>query len=1016
MAGCVFSTQLIPAQASDVGQALGALHENQSEKNGAVETLAGEKEEYALPDCGYEPKSKAEADHENSGRVSARSAGIQYNVVQHNAAGASESANGTCGNVNWEFSGTTLTITGTGAMPDFTSSQTAPWSSLDVSEVIIGEGITSIGTQSFTNMDSVTSISFPDSLKTIKEAAFYECRGITAVNLPSGVKTVESGAFADCSSLKEFSATEITSLGDYALQGTALTTFEIPKGVTEISTLVFYGNTTIENYTVAQGNTAYTAVDGVIYSKDKSILIMYPCCKSATQFTIPSGVKEIAEYAFYNARNLASVNFSDVIKLGEGAFYYSSLSGELVLSDKITEAGYFAFQNCQKLTSVRFGTGLKESSYSMFEDCTGISSIDFGGLEKLGMRTFLGCDGLLEVTLPNTITEWEGSVFNSCSNLETFTSNGLTEIGYADFAQCYSLKTVKLSKVRKIYRQAFANCPSLKKITLPASTEWVDANAFQADVTVECLNKELVKFGSNGLHYAETITISGTRDYQKAFEVLTIVNEKRKANGLSALTMDSGLLETATIRAGEQAVLFSHTRPDGSSCFTANEDMTAENVAIGQRSASDVMTSWMNSQGHRENILLENAKTIGIGCFYIDGVYTWVQCFGTKETSESAAKKANQSVTQSMDIPRDTFSEAAVGSGIILGGLEEYTYKVIAVTDQTKYDVGQSTQAELLLTNPGFGNQVAFTSSNISWSSGNTSVAKTDTNGNISFVGSGSVTITGKTKYYKAPVKLTVKSTPKLTLQNKTVPYNGKGQKIGTVKIEGKAGSIKYYYYSDSKCTKKLSSYPVKVGTYYVKAKAAADTYCNPAASNVAKLVIKKATPKITLKDKLATYTGKEVKIDKASVNGSTGKVTYKYYTDAKCTKKLSGYPVKAGTYYVKATVAATGTHNSAGSNVAKLVIKKANTLTVSVTSKKYKAAASGKLSGTKTFSIGAKNAKGTVTYSGSSNCNKYITVSSKGKVTVKKGTPKGTYKIAVKAKGTSTYKSKTIKVVIKVY
>ena len=136
----------------------------------------------------------------------------------------------------------------------------------------------------------------------------------------------------------------------------------------------------------------------------------------------------------------------------------------------------------------------------MFEDCTGISSIDFGGLEKLGMRTFLGCDGLLEVTIPDTITEWEGSVFNSCSNLETFTSNGLTEIGYADFAQCYYLKTVKLSKVRKIYHQAFANCPSLKKITLLASTEWVDTNAFQAGVTVKCLNKELVKFRNNGLH------------------------------------------------------------------------------------------------------------------------------------------------------------------------------------------------------------------------------------------------------------------------------------------------------------------------------------------------------------------------------------------------------------------------------------------------------------------------------------------------------------------------------------
>ena len=66
--------------------------------------------------------------------------------------------------------------------------------------------------------------------------------------------------------------------------------------------------------------------------------------------------------------------------------------------------------------------------------------------------------------------------------------------------------------------------------------------------------------------------------------------------------MDSSLLETAMIRAGEQEVLFSHTRPDGAACFSANAAMIAENVAINQRSASEVMNSWMNSEGHRENI------------------------------------------------------------------------------------------------------------------------------------------------------------------------------------------------------------------------------------------------------------------------------------------------------------------------------------------------------------------------------------------------------------------------------
>ena len=547
----------------------------------------------------------------------------------------------------------------------------------------------------------------------------------------------------------------------------------------------------------------------------------------------------------------------------------------------------------------------------------------------------------MNVTLPDRMKKWGGSVFNSCSSLKTFTAKGLETIGYADFAQCYALETVNLSKVKTIYRQAFANCPSLTSITLPASTQYVDENAFEAGVQVNCRNKELVKFGKNGLHYAEKITISGTRDYKKAFEVLSIVNKKRAENGLSALTMDSSLLETAMIRAGEQEVLFSHTRPDGAGCFSANAAMIAENVAINQRSASEVMNSWMNSEGHRENILSKDATTIGIGCFYMDGVYTWAQCFGNAENPQAAAKPANQTVSQSIYIPNGTFSEAITSRGIIWNTPKEYTYQFSIGIDSAKCQVGKKTQAKLWLINPEFGQKVAFSSKNITWASGNTKIAKTDTKGKVSFVGSGNVTITGKTKYYQTSVKIKVKD-------------NGKTS------------------------TKKSS--------------------------------------KVVLKDKYAIYTGKAIKIGKAKVTGSKGKVTYTYYTDAKCKKKLKNYPKKVGTYYVRAKVAATSTHKSAQSNIAKLVIQKKNPMTVKVRAKTYKAKAStGKLAKNYSFKIGVTKAKGTVTYSKSKNCKKYITVNNKGKVTIKKGTPRGKYTINVKAKGKGTYASRTIKVSIKV-
>lgn len=89
--------------------------------------------------------------------------------------------------------------------------------------------------------------------------------------------------------------------------------------------------------------------------------------------------------------------------------------------------------------------------------------------------------------------------------------------------------------------------------------------------------------------------------------------------------------------------------------------------------------------------------------------------------------------------------------------------------------------------------------------------------------------------------------------------------------------------------------------------------------------------------------------------------------------------------------------------------------MTVKVKSKTYKAKAStGKLAKNYSFKIGVTKAKGTVTYSKSKNCKKYITVNNKGKVSIKKGTPRGKYTINVKAKGKGTYASRTIKVSIK--
>lgn len=119
-----------------------------------------------------------------------------------------------------------------------------------------------------------------------------------------------------------------------------------------------------------------------------------------------------------------------------------------------------------------------------------------------------------------------------------------------------------------------------------------------------------------------------------AAQIVNLVNAERAKAGLPALTMDANITAAANVRAKEIKQSFSHTRPNGSSFSSALKEQgvsfrgSGENIAWGQKSPEQVMNGWMNSDGHRANILNKNFKNIGVG-YYQDenGVNHWVQLF-----------------------------------------------------------------------------------------------------------------------------------------------------------------------------------------------------------------------------------------------------------------------------------------------------------------------------------------------------------------------------------------------------
>ena len=126
---------------------------------------------------------------------------------------------------------------------------------------------------------------------------------------------------------------------------------------------------------------------------------------------------------------------------------------------------------------------------------------------------------------------------------------------------------------------------------------------------------------------------NGTSQGDFASQVVELVNAERAKYGLSALTVDAKVQQAALVRAKESAQSFSHTRPNGSSFSTALTEAgvsyrrAGENIAYGQRTPQQVMNAWMNSSGHRANILNEDFTTIGVGYTVINGTAYWAQLF-----------------------------------------------------------------------------------------------------------------------------------------------------------------------------------------------------------------------------------------------------------------------------------------------------------------------------------------------------------------------------------------------------
>lgn len=674
-----------------------------------------------------------------------------------------------CGeSVYWSVDGTTLSITGSGAMYDFSTSNPAPWLGFigdKIENVVIGEGITYVGSQSFYGMKKLTNVKFPSTLTGFGRVAFADCNNLKDVVIPNKVTSLPYALFGNCYNLNSISMPSVTKLDDYVFQAAKIDTFTISSKLTNIAPLAFY-LAKIKNYQVESGNTVYKEKDGVVFKDNYKTLSFFPAKSSVSSYKVPETVEVIDDCAFACSNDLHEIDLSNVKKLNYSCFLESGLRS-LVIPDSVTEVDKFVFAKNYWLKSVKLGKGMKSTGYEMFYCGYSLSDIDFGNVSELDSLSFAYCKSLTEVNLPKTITKIGNGCFGSCEQLSSVKTSNLKCIPYQAFAYCNYLKDVDLNEgITDIYRCTFLKS-SLNKVVVPKSTTFVHTDAFDSYTELVVQNTEVRPYSKHGYRLMQDVSITGSRNYNKAYEVLELVNQERAKNGLNPLYMDESLLETAMKRGAEISICFSHTCPEESSCFDRNDLMEGENIAVNQKNARSVMDSWMKSEGHKDNILNSKYQIVGIGCFEHNGNTYWVQCFsGKKNASTSCNKPSNRTVTQVIPTAIEEFTDAAMGSGVVINP-KTYKYVYDIRFSREKPEVGESTKSSLMLQNAGLKDIYSVVDNvGIKWSCSNSNIASVDNVGNVKTAKVGSADIIAEMKYQ------TIKKT--LNVSDKTDSSNVK--------------------------------------------------------------------------------------------------------------------------------------------------------------------------------------------------------------------------------------------------
>ena len=523
----------------------------------------------------------------------------------------------------------------------------------------------------------------------------------------------------------------VTAISNRAFEGyTGLISINIPNSVISIGDRAFYNCYNLTSITVDADNTSYKSVDGNLYTKDGKTLIQYAIGKTATIFTIPSGVETIGDYAFSHCSSLTSIEIPNgVMSIGSSAFHYCTSLMSVSIGNSVTSIGYDAFGYCSGLTGITIPDGVTSIGDSAFI-YAGLSEVSIpNSVESIGAMAFFDCNRLTDVYYSGSEDEWNnisiyadndpllnatihfnwGKEFYTEGLAYTLADDGasyiVSGIGTATDTAIVIPSTYNDKPVSTISYDAFANNSKLTSVTIPNSIEIIGSSAFYGCYKLaEVINKSSL-----------TIT-KGSEDYGRVgYYALEVHNGESKIDNkagyifyncdevnylVNYIGTDTELTLPANYN-GENYVI-------NEFAFYGNSDITSIDISDG---VSKIYDQILQSCWHLSSIKIgKNIKYLSVDSFYINASnpITDISFKGTKDrwtTLSSAVNFSSFGITASEVPCQGVREDPSEGLVFELNEDDNTTYSLVGI--------GSCTDSEIIIPNEYNGGIVSRISSDV---------------------------------------------------------------------------------------------------------------------------------------------------------------------------------------------------------------------------------------------------------------------------------------------------------------